>query len=110
VLTLTREVERLRGALDVEHARATAAEQLATERAGRVEDLRMALRMLEAGSEHRNITNTDTDTNTDTNTNTDTDTDTDQVTPRSLGAAPQPPGVSKPPPASRFRMWLRGGQ
>jgi len=95
VLTLTREVERLRGALDVEHARATAAEQLATERAGRVEDLRMALRMLEAGSEHRNIT--------------DTDTDTDQVTPRSLRAAPQPPGVSKPPPASRFRMWLRGG-
>ncbi len=90
VLTLTREVERLRGALDVEHARVTAAEQLATERAGRVEDLRMALRMLEVGSEHRDVT--------------------DQVAPRPQGSAPQPAGVSKPQPASRFRVWLRGGQ
>jgi len=92
VLTLTREVERLRGALDVEHARVTAAEQLATERASRVEDLRVALRMLEAGSEHRDVT------------------DTDQVAPRPRGSAPQPTGVSKPQPASRFRVWLRGGQ
>ncbi len=38
---------RLRGALDVEHARTAAAEQLATELSGRVEDLRVwvALRM-----------------------------------------------------------------
>lgn len=36
VLTLTREVERLRGALDVEHARTAAAERLAAERGGRV--------------------------------------------------------------------------
>ncbi len=41
---------RLRGALDVEHARTAAAEQLAAELGGRVEDLRVALRMLEAGN------------------------------------------------------------
>jgi len=89
VLTLTREVERLRGALDVEHAHPAAAEQLAAERGGRVEDLRVALRMLEAGpSDHRPV----------------------DMAPTSTGTAVQPLAVSEVVPQSvgRFRTWLRG--
>ena len=89
MLTLTREVERLRGALDVEHARTAAAERLAAERGGRVEDLRVALRMLEAGnSGHGPV----------------------DVTPTSTKTTVQPAAASEVVPQSvgRLRTWLRG--
>ncbi len=89
VLALSKEVERLRGALDVEHARAAAAEQLAAERAGRVEDLRLALRILEAGS-------------TDTH-------DAVAIALSSIAAAEQLTVAPEAPRAAgRLRTWLRG--
>jgi len=89
VLTLTREVERLRSALEVEHARTAAAERLAAERGGRVEDLRVALRMLDAGNSGHGP---------------------EGMAPTSTKTAVPCAPVSEvvPPSAGRFRTWLGG--